>query len=82
MVYTWMLQHRDALCIKLCEGVGGTFDVIAGRVDRGPPLFLRLNLEWLYRLLREPRRIFRPTALATFAGKVAAAKIVTMAWFR
>lgn len=78
----WMLRHRDALGVKLCQGVGGTFDVIAGRVDRAPPLFLKLNLEWLYRLLREPRRIFRQRALVVFAGKVVAAKIMSTAWFR
>lgn len=78
----WMLRHKDALGAKLCQGVGGTFDVIAGRVERAPPLFLKLNLEWLYRLLREPRRIFRQTALAGFAARVAAAKISSAAWFR
>jgi len=71
----WMRQHRDSLGVKLCQGVGGTFDVLAGRVDRAPPLFLKLNLEWLYRLMREPRRLFRQTALVAFAARVLAAKL-------
>lgn len=75
----WIAQHRHALGVKLCQGVGGTFDVIAGRVDRAPPLFLRLNLEWLYRLLREPRRILRQTALVMFAVKVGIARATSLA---
>lgn len=63
----WMHQHAPALRVKVAQGVGGTFDVIAGRVNRAPPLFLKLNLEWLYRLLREPRRVWRQRALVKFA---------------
>jgi N-acetylglucosaminyldiphosphoundecaprenol N-acetyl-beta-D-mannosaminyltransferase len=79
---SWMLRNADSLGVKVCQGVGGTFDVIAGQVDRAPPLFLQLNLEWLYRLLCEPRRIFRQTALAVFAVKVAAAKAMSLARVR
>ena len=57
-----MVENR----LKLVS-VGGTFDVIAGRVNRAPPLFLRLNLEWFYRLMREPRRVWRQRALVKFA---------------
>lgn len=74
----WIRRHGDSLGAKLCQGVGGTFDVIAGRVDRAPPLFLKLNLEWFYRLVREPRRIFRQTALAAFAARVMAAAFAGM----
>lgn len=63
----WMHQHAPALRVKVAQGVGGTLDVIAGRVNRAPPLFLKLNLEWLYRLLREPRRVWRQRALVKFA---------------
>jgi N-acetylglucosaminyldiphosphoundecaprenol N-acetyl-beta-D-mannosaminyltransferase len=75
----WILRNRDALDVKVCQGVGGTFDVIAGRVERAPPLFLRFNLEWLYRLLREPRRLFRQTALVAFAARVVAEKVISLA---
>lgn len=51
-------------------GVGGSFDVLAGRLPRAPETFRRLGLEWLYRLLREPRRWRRQLALPTFAWLV------------
>ena len=40
-------------------GVGGSFDVLSGSKKRAPKLFIKLNLEWLYRILREPKRISR-----------------------
>lgn len=40
-------------------GVGGSFDVLSGMKARAPKLFLRLNLEWLYRIIREPARLKR-----------------------
>jgi len=51
-------------------GVGGSFDVIAGRLPRAPEVFRRLGLEWLYRLMREPRRWRRQLALPLFAWLV------------
>ena len=54
----WMAGSRrrvDAVMI----GVGGFLDVLAGDVPRAPETWRRLGLEWLYRLLREPRRIKR-----------------------
>jgi N-acetylglucosaminyldiphosphoundecaprenol N-acetyl-beta-D-mannosaminyltransferase len=66
----WMYTHAPALKVKVAQGVGGTFDVIAGRVNRAPPLFLALNLEWLYRLLREPRRLWRQRVLLIFAADI------------
>ncbi len=71
----WMARHAPSLQAKLCQGVGGTFDVLAGRVRRAPKAFLVLNLEWLYRLLREPSRIGRQIALLGFAWKVLLARI-------
>jgi N-acetylglucosaminyldiphosphoundecaprenol N-acetyl-beta-D-mannosaminyltransferase len=47
-------------------GVGGSFDVIAGNVARAPRVWRRLNLEWLYRLVREPSRWRRQLALPKF----------------
>ena len=40
-------------------GVGGSFDVISGHKKRAPKLFIKLNLEWLYRILKEPSRLKR-----------------------
>lgn len=67
----WMQKHLLRLPgIRVCQGVGGTFDIIAGRVQRASPLFLKLHLEWLYRLVAQPSRILRQTALPKFAWQV------------
>lgn len=66
----WMTRYLPALNVKVCQGVGGTFDVIAGRVKRAPLLFRVIHLEWLYRLFAQPSRIFRQTALPLFALQV------------
>lgn len=66
----WMHTHAAALTVKVAQGVGGTFDVIAGRVNRAPPLFRALHLEWFYRLLREPRRVWRQRVLGVYAALV------------
>lgn len=47
-------------------GVGGSFDVLAGKAKRAPAWVQRLNLEWLYRVLREPARVRRTAALPKF----------------
>lgn len=48
---------RDTLGVPYLMGVGGTFDVVAGKVSRAPLLMQRLGLEWLHRLAQEPRRM-------------------------
>jgi N-acetylglucosaminyldiphosphoundecaprenol N-acetyl-beta-D-mannosaminyltransferase len=54
----------------VCVGVGGSFDVIAGRLPRAPRLIRAAGLEWLYRLAREPHRFRRQLALPLFAARV------------
>lgn len=67
----WMDQNLSKIpSVRVCQGVGGTFDVIAGTVRRAPQFFIRLHCEWLYRLLAQPKRILRQTALPLFAAKV------------
>lgn len=66
----WMARYLPQLKVKVCQGVGGTFDVIAGRVRRAPKLFRSLHLEWFYRLASNPSRIRRQTALPKFAYRV------------
>jgi N-acetylglucosaminyldiphosphoundecaprenol N-acetyl-beta-D-mannosaminyltransferase len=66
----WIAEHLSELKVPICIGVGGTFDVLAGRVKRAPKLWRRLGLEWLFRLLSEPSRIKRQTALPRFAWLV------------
>ncbi|MBV8068182.1 MAG: WecB/TagA/CpsF family glycosyltransferase [Candidatus Eremiobacteraeota bacterium] len=62
----WLAAHLAATGCGVGLGVGGSFDVIAGRIDRAPPLARRLGLEWLYRLVKEPRRWRRQLALPRF----------------
>ena len=45
--------------MPLCHGVGGSFDVVAGKTKRAPATWQKLGLEWLYRVLQEPRRLWR-----------------------
>ncbi|MGH2906442.1 MAG: WecB/TagA/CpsF family glycosyltransferase [Solirubrobacterales bacterium] len=65
----WMHDHRAALDAPVLCGVGAAFDFIAGRVDQAPGWMQRVGLEWLFRLLREPRRLARRylTTLPHFA---------------
>ena len=65
-----MAQYLPQLHVKVCQGVGGTFDVLAGRVKRAPWLFRTVHLEWLYRLLSQPSRLTRQTALPLFAFQI------------
>ena len=62
----FMNKHRKDLRVKLMCGLGGTLDGIAGTVKRAPRWMIRLQLEWLYRLIKEPRRFGRMLRLPKF----------------
>ncbi|ABO68439.1 MULTISPECIES: WecB/TagA/CpsF family glycosyltransferase [Geobacillus] len=66
----WIRAHMDRLNVKVFQGVGGSFDVFAGHVKRAPKLFRTLGLEWLYRLVTDPKRFKRQLALPKFLWKV------------
>lgn len=66
----WMRRHRDQLDVRVCQGVGGTFDALCGHPKRAPKILQRLHLEWLYRLVTQPQRLARQSALPRFAGQV------------
>lgn len=53
-----MRAFRDTMNVPFLMGVGGTFDVVAGHVDRAPALYQKLGMEWFYRMMQEPRRMF------------------------
>ncbi len=55
----FLARWNSRLQIPVCHGVGGSFDVMAGKVQRAPEKWQRLGIEWLYRLLQEPRRLWR-----------------------
>ena len=52
-------EYGERLGARFVMGVGGSIDVIAGVTRRAPVAWQRLGLEWLYRMLQEPRRMFR-----------------------
>lgn len=55
----WMAVHRPHLRAPLLVGVGAAFDFHTGRVRQAPPWMQRAGLEWLFRLLAEPRRLWK-----------------------
>ncbi|SKA94286.1 WecB/TagA/CpsF family glycosyltransferase [Sporosarcina newyorkensis] len=66
----WIEQHRNQLHPILYQGVGGSFDVLAGNIKRAPVAFQKVGAEWLYRLLLEPSRIKRQMNLPKFLVEV------------
>lgn len=66
----WIAKYRHQLEVPLMMGVGGSFDVISGKAKRAPKLVQKLRIEWLYRLVKEPKRFMRMLALPKFAWKV------------
>lgn len=67
----WINANRDQLHPTIYQGVGGSFDVLAGNVKRAPEAFQKVGMEWFYRLMKEPHRIKRQIALPLFLLEVA-----------
>lgn len=56
----WIAENKEKLTfVRLAACLGGSLDVYAGTVKRAPKLFIRLRAEWLYRLIKEPKRLGR-----------------------
>ena len=55
----WMGRNADKLDVGAMIGIGGTFNFIAGRVKRAPRWMQRSGLEWIYRIVQEPGRLWR-----------------------
>ncbi len=55
----WMNKYQSALKVPFVMGVGGSFDVLVGKTKRAPPWMQRLGLEWFYRFLQEPTRMWK-----------------------
>ena len=55
----FMARWADRMNVPVTHGVGGSFDVFSGKVNRAPKFMQDLGLEWLYRVLQEPRRLWR-----------------------
>lgn len=63
----WIAANREKLPgVKVLMGLGGSLDIYSGTAKRAPKIFIKLGLEWFYRLLREPSRIGRMMKLPKF----------------
>ncbi|TVQ66782.1 MAG: glycosyltransferase [Balneolaceae bacterium] len=54
----WIAEHLEKLNISVAIGVGAAFDVVSGNISRAPKWMQHYGLEWFYRLLQEPKRLF------------------------
>lgn len=66
----WIAKHKSDLGTRLLMGVGGSFDVFSGRVNRAPLWMQKRGLEWLYRLLQDPRKYSKVANLPIFLANV------------
>lgn len=55
----WIYEHLDQLNVHIAAGVGGAFEVTLGSIQRAPEWMQKMGLEWLFRLLNEPRRLYK-----------------------
>lgn len=67
----WIAKHISNLPQGIFIGVGGSIDVLAGTAKRAPEIWQKLNVEWLYRLVKQPSRWRRMLALPAFVLEVA-----------
>ncbi|MBV8147855.1 MAG: WecB/TagA/CpsF family glycosyltransferase [Candidatus Eremiobacteraeota bacterium] len=74
----WIAEHLAATGCGAALGVGGSLDVLSGKVERAPEAWRRMGLEWLYRLYREPHRWRRQLALPYFIWLVLIDAVRTM----
>ena len=57
---TWIIENIEKLpTVNIAMGIGGAFDMISGKVKRAPKFVRKIHLEWLWRLMQEPKRIKR-----------------------
>jgi N-acetylglucosaminyldiphosphoundecaprenol N-acetyl-beta-D-mannosaminyltransferase len=70
----WIREHIVELQVPVSMGVGGTFDVISGRTKRAPEWIQRHSLEWLHRLVSNPRKIRKCSTLPVFVWMVLQAR--------
>lgn len=63
----FLYRNRDRLEVGLGFGVGGSFDVVAGKTKRAPLIMQKLGLEWFYRFIQEPHRLFKRYAVTNIS---------------
>ena len=66
----WILNNKDKLQSYILMGIGGSFDVLAGKMERAPKWMQDASLEWAFRLYKQPSRFMRMMALPKFVLKV------------
>ncbi len=62
----WIYRHMNELGVPVSIGVGGSFDVLSGKIPRAPGWMQKCGIEWVYRTLREPKRIKRIAKIPYF----------------
>ena len=72
----WINKNLNRLDVPVCMGVGGSFDVLSGRIPRAPLWMQRHGMEWIYRSIKQPNRAFRTLALFYFIWLVIVGKMV------
>ncbi len=70
----WLVNYRKQLKAIVLMGIGGSFDVFAGKMERAPKWMQDASLEWLFRLYKQPSRFMRMLALPKFVLKVICSK--------
>jgi N-acetylglucosaminyldiphosphoundecaprenol N-acetyl-beta-D-mannosaminyltransferase len=55
----WIYEHFDKLDVNIAIGVGAAFDVVVGDINRSPEWMQKYGLEWFYRLIKEPKRLYK-----------------------
>lgn len=71
----YVMQELQQQHKALYMGLGGSFDVYNGTVQRAPAVWINLNLEWAYRLVKQPKRIFRQRVLVKFLYRLLTGKL-------
>ncbi|NIM03629.1 WecB/TagA/CpsF family glycosyltransferase [bacterium] len=66
----WIYQNLEQLNVPVCMGIGGSLDVISGRLRRAPAWLRQGGFEWTYRVLQEPWRVVRLPGLLSFVWKI------------
>ena len=77
----WIAKHKDVLKVDVAAGQGGTFDYEAGKIKRAPVIFQKLGIEWFWRLILQPSRIFRMIVLPIYLMKIVFTKDITKGKF-
>ncbi|MDD4895564.1 MAG: WecB/TagA/CpsF family glycosyltransferase [Atribacterota bacterium] len=62
----WIYKYKDKLGVPVCIGIGGSFDVLSGKIPRAPLWMQNHGMEWIFRLIKEPKRLKRAILLPCF----------------